>query len=107
MDRSYCLTTIMILLLAGVATEAAKQTAGAAKQTMIARRTAKPVVIDGAFSPGERSAAIPVHVNAVKPAEAPGVVPWQGLPYAVNPPDNPDDSSFTVYTMYDDNNLYV
>ena len=98
---------VAILLFAGVAVRADKQTTDAGKQRMIARRTTKPVVIDGVFSPGEWSAAIPVHVDAVKPGAAPGLVPWQGLPYAVNPPDNQDDSSFTVYTMYDDNNLYV
>jgi len=34
------------------------------------------------------------------------VVPNIGLPFLL-PPDSPDDSSFTIYTLYDDNNLYV
>jgi len=34
------------------------------------------------------------------------VVPNIGLPYLF-PPDSPADSSFTIYTLYDDNNLYV
>jgi hypothetical protein len=100
----YCLA---ILLLAGAGVRADQQTTEAGKQVITARRTTKPVVIDGVFSPGEWSAAIPLQVNAVKPGTAPGLDPWQGLPYAVNPPDNQDDSSFTVYTMYDDNNLYI
>jgi len=74
---------------------------------MTARRTNKPPVIDGVFSPREWSAAIPVHVDAIKPDMAPGLVPWQGLPSALNPPDNQDDSSFTVRAMYDDTYLYV
>ena len=98
---------VAILLFAGVAVRADKQTTEAGKQRMIARRTTKPVVIDGVFSPGEWSAAIPVHVDSVKPDAAPGLVPWQGQPFALNPPDNQNDSSFTIYTMYDDNNLYV
>ena len=98
---------IAILFLAGLGVQADQQTTEAGKQRITARRTTKPVVIDGAFSPGEWSAAIPVHVDAVKPGQAPGLVPWQGLPYAVNPPDNLDDSSFTIYTMYDDNDLYI
>jgi len=100
----YC---IAILLLTGAGVRADQQTTEAGKQVMTARRTTKPVVIDGVFSPGEWSAAIPVHVNAVKPDSAPGLVPWQGLPYALNPPDNQDDSSFTIYAMYDDDYLYV
>jgi len=100
----YCLA---ILLLAGAGVRADQQTTEAGKQVITARRTTKPVVIDGVFSPGEWSAAIPVHVNAVKPDSAPGLVPWQGLPYALNPPDNQDDSSFTIYAMYDDDYLYV
>src|SRR5262245_20757623 len=90
------------LLLAGLGVQADQQTTEAGKQRMTARRTTKPVVIDGAFSPGEWSAAIPVHVDAVKPGEAPGVVP-----FFINPPDNQDDLSFTVYAMYDDDYLYI
>src|SRR6185295_14192294 len=95
----YCLS---ILLLAGAGVRADQQTTEAGKQVITARRTTKSVVIDGVFSPGEWSAAIPLHVDTVKPASAPGLVPWQGLPFALNPPDNQDDSSFTIYAMYDD-----
>jgi hypothetical protein len=102
-----CYYFIAILLVAGSSARADQQTTEAGKQKITARRTNKPVVIDGVFSPGEWSAAIPVHVDAVHPSTAPGVVPWQGLPYAINPPDNQDDSSFSIYTMYDDENLYV
>jgi hypothetical protein len=38
---------------------------------------------------------------------APGLVPWQALPFAINPPDNQDDSSFTIRAMYDDTYLYI
>jgi len=69
---------------------------------MTARRTTKPVVIDGAFSPGEWSAPTPIHVDAVKPGEAPGLVP-----FFINPPNNQDDLSFEVYAMYDDDYLYI
>jgi hypothetical protein len=100
----YC---IAILLLAGVGVRADQQTTEAGKQIITARRTTKPVVIDGVFSPGEWSAAIPVHVDAIQPAAAPGLVPWQGQPNAFYPPKNQDDLSYTIYTMYDDNNLYI
>lgn len=105
MKRTY-LCVGMVLLAAGSAF-ADQQTLIAGQQVMIARRANKPVVIDGVRSPGEWSAAIPVHVDAVRAAEAPGLVPWQGLPNAVNPPRNQDDCSYKVYTMYDDNYLYV
>jgi len=37
-----------------------------------------------------------------KPATAPGLVPdW------ILPPDNQDDLSYTIYAMYDDENLYI
>jgi hypothetical protein len=98
---------VAILILAGLEVQADQQTTEAGKQRLTARRTTKPVVIDGAFSPGEWSAAIPVHVDAINPGEAPGLVPWQGLAYAINPPNNQDDSSFTIYATYDDNNLYI
>jgi len=98
---------VAVLLLAGPAVRADKQTTEAGMQKMTARRTNKPAVIDGVFSPREWSAAIPVHVSAIKPDMAPGLVPWQGLPYAVNPPDNQDDSSFKVYAMYDEDYLYI
>lgn len=101
------LYSVAILLLAGPAIRADKQTTEAGQQLMTARRTTKPVVIDGVFGSREWSAAIPVHVSAIKPDMAPGLVPWQGLPFVLNPPDNQDDSSFTIRAMYDDTYLYV
>lgn len=95
------------LLIVGAQTQAHQQTSEPGQQNITARRAKKAVTIDGIFGPGEWSAAVPLHVNAVKPAEAPGLVPFVGLPGGFNPPDNPDDSSFTLYTMYDDNYLYV
>jgi hypothetical protein len=76
------------------------------KQFMVAKYTKTPPVIDGVFSPGEWAKAAPVHVDGNTPATAPGVVPNIGLPYLF-PPDSPADSSFTIYTLYDYNNLYV
>lgn len=96
------LSCVAVLLLAGSGVRAEKQTVDAGQQKISARRTTRPVVIDGAFSPAEWSAAIPTHVNAVKPDLAPGLVP-RGLSVS----DNQDDSSFTIYAMYDDNNLYI
>jgi len=84
----------------------AQETKIAGKQFMVARYTNKPPVIDGVFSPQEWHRAIPVHVDGSTPATAPGVVPNIGLPFLF-PPDSPADSSFTIYTLYDDNNLYV
>lgn len=85
-----------------------QQTPLAGQQTLIAHRARGPVVTDGVLGPAEWSAAVPVHVNAVKPRTAPGVVPClpDDLPYLV-PPDNQDDSSFTLRALYDDQNLYV
>lgn len=93
---------LAILVLAGIGIRADQQTTEAGKQRMTAHRTTRPVLIDGTFGPGEWSAAIPIHVDAVKPAEAPGLVP-----YFINPPVNQNDSSFTIYAMYDENYLYV
>jgi len=106
-SRTYCLITLTMFVVFGSNVFADKQTSVAGKQLMIARYTNRPVVIDGVFAPGEWSAAIPVHVKANKPATAPGLVPkLPDFPVLV-PPDNQDDSSFTIYTMYDDDNLYV
>jgi hypothetical protein len=84
-------------VLAGVGVQTDKQTTEADQQLIEARRTPKPVVIDGIFGPGGWSAAIPLPLNAVKPLEAPGLVPWAGLEGGLNPPDNQNDSSFTTY----------
>lgn len=97
----------VLWLVAGGAV-ADQQTPVAGQQTLIARRVPGPVVPDGVLGPAEWSAAVPVHVNAVKPRTAPGVVPYlpDALPSLV-PPDNQDDSSFTIRALYDDQNLYV
>src|SRR5512141_3187501 len=76
------------------------------QQWIVAHRTSKPVVIDGILEAAEWAAAVPVHVDAVKPTTAPGVVPTNVAP-GLTPPDNQDDLSFTIRTMYDDDNLYV
>jgi len=76
------------------------------KQFMVARYTNTPPIIDGIFRPGQWRGASPVYVDGSTPATAPGVVPNIGLPFLF-PPDSPADSSFTIYTLYDDNNLYV
>lgn len=74
---------------------------------MIARYTKTPPVIDGVFSLAEWGRAVPVYVEGTSsPATPPGVVPNIGLPYLF-PPDSPADSSFTIYALYDENNLYV
>jgi hypothetical protein len=78
------------------------------RQIMVANYTSTPPVIDGVFSPEEWRGARPVYVaGSVHPASAPGVVPNDpSLPFLF-PPDSPQDSSFTIYTLYDANNLYV
>jgi len=78
------------------------------RQIMVARYTNTPPVIDGVFSPEEWGGALPVYVaGSLHPATPPGVVPnIPGLPYLFAP-DSPQDSSFTIYTLYDANNLYV
>jgi len=78
------------------------------RQIMVARYTSTPPVIDGVFSPEEWASALPVYVaGSLHPATPPGVVPKvPSLPYLFAP-DSPQDSSFTIYTLYDANNLYV
>jgi hypothetical protein len=76
------------------------------KQVMVAHYTRHPPVIDGVFSLSEWRGAKPVYVDGSTPATAPGVVPNIGLPFLF-PPDSPADSSFSIYTLYDANNLYV
>ena len=58
------------------------------------------------FTPSEWRDAKAVYVDGATPTTAPGIVPNIGLPFLF-PPDSPADSSFTIYTLYDDNNLYV
>lgn len=96
------------LLLAAMGALAQPQTTVPGQQVMIARPAPHAVVVDGVLGAAEWSAAIPIHVTAVKPTTAPGVVPFlpELLPNLV-PPDNQDDSSFTVRTLYDDQYLYV
>jgi hypothetical protein len=78
------------------------------RQIMVARYTSTPPVIDGVFSPEEWAGALPVYVaGSLHPSTPPGVVPKDpSLPYLFAP-DSPQDSSFTIYTLYDANNLYV
>jgi len=98
----------LLLLSRSAVSQSSPQNRIAGKQFMVARYTKTPPVIDGVFSPGEWKGAIPVFVKgSSSPATPPGVVPKiPGLPYLF-PPDNPADSSFTVYTLYDDSTLYV
>jgi len=85
----------------------ARETTIPGKQVMIAKYTNRPPTIDGVFRPSEWRGAIPVYVDGTTPATAPGVVP--NIPWLPNlrPPDSPEDSSFTIYTLYDDDFLYV
>jgi hypothetical protein len=105
MQKKHLCTSILLLAVGSMIAD--QQTTIPGQQVMVARRTTKPVVIDGVFGPGEWSRAIPVHVTAIRPAEAPGIVSWVGLEGGVNPPDNQHDSSFKVYAMYDADNLYI
>ena len=100
--------TLLLLLSSSAISQAPPpQSRIAGKQLMIARYTKTPPVIDGVFSQAEWAGAIPVFVEgSSSPGTPPGVVPNIGLPYLF-PPDSPADSSFTVYTLYDDSNLYV
>ena len=77
------------------------------QQVITARWTETPTVIDGAIGPGEYSAAIPVHVKFNKPATTPGIVPVVETNPFFPPPDNPDDLSYTISVMYDEDNLYM
>jgi len=95
-----------LLVVGTVVMLSASQTRIPGKQFMVARYTNTPPVIDGKFSWAEWEGATPVYVDGSSPATAPGIVPNIGLPYLL-PPDSPADSSFKIYTLYDDNNLYV
>lgn len=112
--RSLCgIASLLLLALLGVVssnTVAQEETQGTTipgKQFMVARYTSTPPVIDGVFSLEEWQGAIPVYVDGSTPATPPGVVPK--IPYLpfLFPPDSPASSSFTIYTLYDDNNLYI
>ena len=72
------------------------------EQTLTARWTDAPTDIDGTIGAGEYSAAIPVHVKFNRPTCAPGIVPD-----GIAPPENQDDLSYTIYAMYDEENLYI
>ena len=99
--------TLVLLSNSAISQSVSPQSRIPGKQLMIARYTKTPPVIDGVFSLSEWGAAIPVYVEGTSsPATPPGVVPNIGLPYLF-PPDSPADSSFRIYTLYDNNNLYV
>jgi hypothetical protein len=99
--------TLVLLSSSAISQSVSPQSRIPGKQFMIARYTKTPPVIDGVFSLSEWGAAIPVYVEGTSsPATPPGVVPNIGLP-SLFPPDSPGDSSFKIYTLYDNNNLYV
>ena len=110
LSRVPCLLVVgtLLLLSRNAMSQSSSQSRIAGKQFMVARYTKTPPVIDGVFSLAEWGRALPVYVEGTSsPATPPGVVPkidW--LPYLV-PPDSPADSSFTIYTLYDDNYLYI
>lgn len=76
------------------------------QQEMVARYTDAAPVIDGVMGPGEYSAAIPVHVKFNQYDMWPGVITGLGETLQYDLP-NQDDLSFTIYTLYDDEYLYV
>jgi Carbohydrate family 9 binding domain-like len=109
LSRVACLLVVgtLVLLSNAFCQSTAPKSRIAGKQFMVARYTKTPPVIDGVFSLSEWGRAIPVYVEGTSsPATPPGVVPNIGLPYLF-PPDSPADSSFKIYALYDDNNLYV
>lgn len=109
LNRIACLLVLACLIAlpsTSIAEDKPNETRIPGKQLMVAKYTNTPPLIDGVFSPREWRRAIPVHVVGSTPETAPGVVPNIGLPFLF-PPDSPADSSFTMYTLYDDNNLYV
>ena len=77
-----------------------------AQQEYVARWTDTPPTIDGALDAEEYREAIPLHVILDDPLTPPGIVP-EGTRYALIPPDDSNDLSFTIYALYDDENLYI
>jgi len=112
MKICFCVTLFMIVglfIVHGINAyyPAAPGTTIPGKQIMVTNYTSHPPIIDGVFRPWEWMGAAPVYVDGSTPGTPPGIVPkidW--LPYLV-PPDSPADSSFTIYTLYDDNYLYI
>lgn len=99
--------TLVFLSSSAISQSVSPRNRIAGKQFMAARYTNVPPVIDGVFSLSEWGRAIPVNVEGTSsPATPPGVVPNIGFPYLL-PPDSAADSSFTIYALYDNNNLYV
>ena len=74
------------------------------QQTCTAGWTDTPPVLDGVLGEGEYSAAIPVHVTFEDPTTPPGI---SILGDGRKLPENPDDLSYTIYAMYDAENLYI
>jgi Carbohydrate family 9 binding domain-like len=107
MVRLLVVGTIVLLSSSAISQSISPRSRIAGKQFMVARYTNTPPVIDGVFSLTEWGHAVPVYVEGTSsPATPPGVVPNIGLPHLF-PPDSPADSSFTIYALYDANNLYV
>jgi hypothetical protein len=87
-----------------------KNSATEDKQVIAARCTRSAPVIDGVMMPGEWRDAVPVRVYFEQPFAEPGVIPLDrkgdGIPL-YPPPENRDDLSFSVYALYDEENLYI
>ena len=118
MRRPMVVLSVILLALLCVSVNVAfgngrKPSSEPGQQTMTARWTDTPAVIDGVIGPGEYSAAIPVRVNFNQPTTTPGIAPSHDVgspPYGKSwnlPPDNPADLSYTIYVMYDDEDLYI
>jgi len=80
---------------------ARQPTEEAGQQKIIARWTDSEPALDGVKGPGEWSAAIPFPVTFAQPDRTPG------LERIFSVPENPNDLSYTIYAMYDAENLYL
>ena len=110
MDSQKSRTAVLVVLGLVVALSAnvfaQNETTIPGRQVMVAHYPRHAPVIDGVLRPSEWRDAKAVYIDGTTPTTAPGIVPSIGLPFLF-PPDSPADSSFTIYTLYDNNNLYV
>ena len=90
----------LALLLAGLAVAPVSAQAPGS-QVLLAGWTQAAPTLDGAIGPDEWQAATPFPVDFNEPTATPGVTRGGGTP------SSPEDLSYTLYAMYDAQNLYV
>ncbi|MBT6630985.1 MAG: hypothetical protein HOB49_28470 [Gemmatimonadetes bacterium] len=109
MRRTLTLCVMMLALTAGLAQAAKggnqlnkKPSAEPGTQAHVARWTRSAPTVDGELSPGEYSAAVPLHLTFNQRDRSSGILPGEQMADS-----KPIDLSYRVLITYDEDNLYI